>query len=174
MHGNVRRSHLKVWVTHLLLDLPYNLHTHLVFRYVWRPDTHAGILVLFVLSTIVNVACSCTLLCRLSWVWNFRARYYVDYRESGISVHCIMLTIVNLSCSCKLLCRLSRFWNLRTLYYVDYREVGMLVVHFIIQQLYLSNCWRYVANEYSGWQDQGRMGIQRIGKTRPLLTLTQT
>jgi hypothetical protein len=172
MPGNERRSHLKVWVTHLLLDLPYNLHTHLVFRYVWRPDTYAGILVHF-MSTIVNLTCSCTLLCWLSWVWNFRARYYVDYRESGIFVHCIMLTIVNchvralyyvdyrvsgifvhfvtsivvLESSCTLLCRLTWVWNLRALYCVDYREVSMLVVHFIIQQLYLANRWGYVANE---------------------------
>jgi len=66
MHGNERRSHLKVWVTHLLLDLPYNLHTHLVFKYVWRPNTSAGMFVHFIMSTIVSLESSCTVLCWLS------------------------------------------------------------------------------------------------------------
>ena len=122
MNDNERRSHLKVWVTHLLLDLPYNLHTHLVFRYEWRPDTSAGIFVHCIMLTIVILPCSCKI-CRLSRFWNLRALYYVDYRQSGIFVHFIM-SIVVLESSCTLLCRLSWVWNLRALYFVDYRKLS--------------------------------------------------
>lgn len=116
---------------------------------------------------------SCNSLCRLSWFWNHRAPYYVDYRDSGIFVH-LMSTIVILEISCSLLCWLLWICHVSAIYYVDYREFGMLFVHFIKHQLYLANRWGYVANEYTGWQDQGRMGIQRLGKPRPLLTRTQT
>jgi len=117
----------------------------------------SGIFVHCIMLTIVNLACSCILLCRLSWFWNLRALYYVDYRESGIFMHIIMLTIVNLACSCTLLCPLSWVWNLRAPYCVHYCEFGMLFIHFIIQQLHLASRWGYVTNAYNTVVDKTKV-----------------